>query len=136
MAGYSVLITKSAAKELEGVPARDRQRIVGKIRTLADTPRPTGAEKLSGEDKYRLRQGDYRILYGIVDADLIVTVVRIGNRRNGTRRQRPPHLRAGSTTHRREVEVVRHRRSLPSGPTPGASGGAWRIDRGPRGATR
>ena len=86
MASYNVLIAKSAAKELERVPTKDRQRIVAKISSLADDPRPVGAEKLSGEDKYRIRQGDYRILYEIVDSELIVTVVRIGNRREVYRR--------------------------------------------------
>lgn len=86
MASYSILLTKSAAKELESVPTKDRQRIVTRIGTLADNPRPVGAEKLSGDDKYRIRQGNYRILYVIVDAELIVTVVRIGNRREGYRR--------------------------------------------------
>jgi mRNA interferase RelE/StbE len=86
VASYSILIAKSAAKELERVPTKDRHRIVAKISALADNPRPVGAEKLSGEDKYRLRQGDYRILYEIVDATLIVTVVRIGNRREVYRR--------------------------------------------------
>ena len=75
-------MTRSAAKELERVPAKDRQRMVARIRSLAGNPRPVGAEKLSGEDKYRLRQGDYRILYEIADSALIVTVVRIGNRRD------------------------------------------------------
>jgi mRNA interferase RelE/StbE len=79
-------MTKSAAKELERVPTKDRRRMVAKIWTLAENPRPVGAEKLSGEDKYRVRQGNYRILYEIVDSDLIVTVVRIGNRREVYRR--------------------------------------------------
>ncbi len=86
MASYSVLMTKSAAKELERVPTKDRRRMVAKIWTLTENPRPVGAEKLSGEDKYRVRQGNYRILYEIVDSDLIVTVVRIGNRREVYRR--------------------------------------------------
>ena len=86
MASYSILFTRSAAKELERVPTKDRHRIVTRIGALADNPRPVGAEKLSGDDKYRIRQGDYRILYEIVDADLIVTVVRIGNRREVYRR--------------------------------------------------
>jgi mRNA interferase RelE/StbE len=86
VASYSILLTRSAAKELEGVPTKDRQRIVTKIRALAGNPRPAGAEKLSGDDKYRIRQGDYRILYEIVDEQLIVTVVRIGNRRDVYRR--------------------------------------------------
>jgi mRNA interferase RelE/StbE len=79
-------MTKSAAKELERVPTKDRRRMVAKIWTLTENPRPVGAEKLSGEDKYRVRQGNYRILYEIVDSDLIVTVVRIGNRREVYRR--------------------------------------------------
>ena len=86
MASYSILLTRSAAKELESVPTKGRQRIVAKIGTLADNPRPVGAEKLSGDDKYRIRQGNYRILYEIVDAELIVTVVRVGNRREVYRR--------------------------------------------------
>jgi mRNA interferase RelE/StbE len=63
-----------------------RQRIVTTIGSLAHNPRPVGVEKLSGDEKYRIRQGDYRILYEIVDATLIVTVVRIGNRREVYRR--------------------------------------------------
>lgn len=86
MASYNVLITKSASKELEAVPLKDRQRLVTRIRQLANDPRPSGCEKLSGEDKYRLRQGDYRILYEIIDADLMVTVVRIGDRKDVYRR--------------------------------------------------
>lgn len=86
MANYRILFTRSAAKELERVPTKDRHRLVTRIGALADNPRPVGAEKLSGDDKYRIRQGNYRILYEIVDADLIVTVVRIGNRRDVYRR--------------------------------------------------
>ncbi len=86
MASYSVLIVKSASKELEAVPAKERRRIVARIRALADDPRPPGCQKLSGEEKYRIRQGDYRILYEIVDDKLIVTVVRVGNRRDVYRR--------------------------------------------------
>lgn len=86
MASYSVLLTRSAAKELESVPPKDRKRIVTKIGALANHPRPAGVEKLSGEEKYRIRQGDYRILYEILDKELVVTVVRIGNRREVYRR--------------------------------------------------
>ena len=82
MASYKILIKRSAAKELEAVPLRDRRRLVTRIGALAANPRPAGAQKLSGEDKYRIRQGDYRILYEIVDEDLIVTVVRVGHRRD------------------------------------------------------
>jgi len=82
VASYRVLIKRSAAKELEAVPLKDRRRLVARIERLAANPRPVGAQKLSGEEKYRLRQGDYRILYEIVDDDLIITVVRVGHRRD------------------------------------------------------
>jgi len=80
VASYSLLIKPSAAKELEGLPGRDRKRAVSKIQRLAAEPRPTGAEKLSGQERYRLRQGDYRILYLIDDAETSVVVVRVGHR--------------------------------------------------------
>lgn len=79
-------MTRSAAKELDGVPTKDRQRIVRRIGALAENPRPEGAEKLSGDDKYRIRQGNHRVLYEIEDEVLIVTVVRIGNRKDVYRR--------------------------------------------------
>lgn len=82
MANYDLLIKRPAAKELEALPLKDRRRIVTRIQTLADDPRPPGAEKLSGEDKYRVRQGDYRVLYRIDDEGGTVTVVKIGNRKN------------------------------------------------------
>ena len=82
MESYNLLIRRSAAKEIEALPPKDRRRVVEKIQALADNPRPPGCEKLSGADKYRLRQGDYRILYEIPDRDLIVTVVKVGHRRD------------------------------------------------------
>ena len=81
MASYKILIKPSAAKELEAVPRKDRLRIVVKIRGLSSNPRPTGCEKLSGEEKYRIRQGDYRILYEIQDDEVIITIVKVGHRR-------------------------------------------------------
>ena len=82
MASYSVLIKRSAAKEIEALPLKDRRRVVAKIQALGADPRAEGCEKLSGEEKYRVRQGDYRILYEIRDTELIVTVVKVGNRRD------------------------------------------------------
>ena len=82
MASYKLVIRRSAGKEIEALPAKDRRRVVTKIQGLATNPRPVGCEKLSGEEKYRLRQGDFRILYEIVDRELIVTVVKVGNRRD------------------------------------------------------
>ncbi len=81
MASYRVLIKKSAAKELAAIESRDRVRIIERINSLAENPRQPGAEKLSGQDKYRFRQGDYRILYEIHDREVVVIVVKIGNRR-------------------------------------------------------
>lgn len=83
MARYRILIKPSAAKEIEGIPSKkDRRRIVERISELADRPRPPGCEKLSGQDKYRLRQGRYRILYSIEDQDLVVYVVKVGHRKD------------------------------------------------------
>lgn len=80
VASYRLLIKRSAAKELETRPLKDRRRIIHRIQGLATAPRPAGAEKLSGEEKYRVRQGDYRILFTIDDADRTVMVVKIGQR--------------------------------------------------------
>jgi len=82
VASYSLQIKRSAAKELEAVPLKDRRRIVTRIKGLRTEPRPPGCEKLSGDDKYLIRQGTYRILYEIQDQALIVTVVRVGDRRD------------------------------------------------------
>ena len=84
MASYKIVIKKSAAKELEEIAGRkDRQRLVTRINELAQNPRPFGAEKLSGtRDKYRIRQGNFRILYEIVDDLLTVNVVKIGDRKD------------------------------------------------------
>jgi len=80
---YELLIKASAAKELEAVGRKsDRTRIVDKIYTLKDDPRPQGCEKLTGQDRYRLRQGQFRILYVVDDDERVVTVVKIGHRRD------------------------------------------------------
>lgn len=81
MAGYSIFLKASAAKELEAIPKRDLQRIIERIAGLADDPRPTGSEKLSGQDRYRIRQGNYRIIYSIQDLELTIWVVKVGHRR-------------------------------------------------------
>ena len=82
MASYNLLIKPSAAKELENLPAKLRQKIARKIQALAGDPRHHGSEKLSGEDLYRIRQGDYRIVYGIEDKAPAIVVIRIGHRRD------------------------------------------------------
>ena len=82
MASYRLLIKPSAGKEIEALPKQDRRRIVAKIMSLSDDPRPPGCEKLSGHDQYRMRQGNYRILYEIHDLDLVVLIVKVGHRRD------------------------------------------------------
>ena len=81
MARFEILIKRSAAKEIEAISRqKDRQRIVRKISRLAENPRPPGCQKLSGRDRYRIRQGPYRIVYSIEDDRLIVYVVKVGHR--------------------------------------------------------
>jgi mRNA interferase RelE/StbE len=92
VASYRILIKPSAVKELEAIPEKDRsfdhaigvtqdrQVIVYRIQGLAENPRPPGCEKLSDQDKYRLRQGKYRILYQVHDDEVIVVVVRVAKR--------------------------------------------------------
>jgi mRNA interferase RelE/StbE len=84
VASYKLLIKPSAAKEIEAVdPKKDRQRIVASILALAEDPRPVGCEKLAGQsDRYRIRVGRYRIVYSIIDDELLVHVVRVGHRKD------------------------------------------------------
>lgn len=83
MAVYSLAVKKSAAKEIESIePAAVRRQIVARIRALAGTPRPAGAEKLAGSpDLLRVRQGPFRILYRIDDAEQRIEIVKVGHRR-------------------------------------------------------
>jgi mRNA interferase RelE/StbE len=84
VARYDVRLKASAAKEIEAIgQKRDRQRIVRRIRSLADDPRPPGCEKLVGQaDRYRVREGRYRIVYAVEDDALVVYVVRVGHRKD------------------------------------------------------
>lgn len=84
MAPYSLFIKPSAGKELEAAGARpDRIRIIAKIRDLAEEPRPQRSEKLAGyDDRYRVRQGNYRIVYAIDDKAGHVTIFKIGHRKD------------------------------------------------------
>jgi mRNA interferase RelE/StbE len=85
VASYSVFIKPSAVRDLKAVPLSDRRRLLAKIQHLASNPRPPGAEKLSGQEKYRLRQGDYRVLFSIDDGQSSVVVVKIAHRREAYR---------------------------------------------------
>ena len=82
MASYSIVFKQSVAKDFRQIPNKDIQRILKRIDSLGDDPRPVGAEKLSGDEKYRIRQGNYRILYTIEDEIVTVTVVKVGHRRD------------------------------------------------------
>ncbi|MET0514485.1 MAG: type II toxin-antitoxin system RelE/ParE family toxin [Nitrospiraceae bacterium] len=79
---YSVLLAPSAERQLKTLADPIQKRIVKRLRALQTYPRPAGVTKLVGEDDlYRIREGNYRIIYTIRDKDLIVLVVKIGNRK-------------------------------------------------------
>jgi len=78
---YSIEILKSAKKQLGRIQSNDQERIISEIRALALNPRPLGSIKLHGRDAWRIRVGDYRIIYEIKDSMLSVFVVAIGHRR-------------------------------------------------------
>jgi len=80
VASYKVVVKPSAAKELDKLPKRDLQKVASKIKKLAKEPRPVGSEKLSGQERYRIRQGNYRIIYSIEDVIKIVRVVKVAHR--------------------------------------------------------
>jgi len=83
VARYSVRIKNTARKELEDIGTKaDRRKITKRILSLADNPRPEGSMKLSGRNRYRLRQGNYRILYTVEDRVLVVQVIKIGHRKD------------------------------------------------------
>lgn len=83
MAAYRVQFKPSADKALSKLPVAVQRRIVAAVDALADDPRPAGAVKLTGEDElYRVRVGDYRIVYQVQDRALLVLVVRVGHRRD------------------------------------------------------
>lgn len=81
MANYRLVFKRSVAKDLRALPKADLAAVLQRIQALADEPRPPGCEKLSAQERYRVRQGVYRILYEIRDQELLVTVVKVGHRR-------------------------------------------------------
>ena len=81
MARYKLLFKASVTKDLRHIPKHDVATILRRMEALAKDPRPNGCEKLSGQERYRVRQGRYRIIYEIIDDQLVVTVVKIGHRR-------------------------------------------------------
>ena len=82
MGSFEIIFKQSVAKDLRQIPKKDVARILKRIDSLRAEPRPPGVEKLSGQEKYRIRQGVYRILYEIRNDELIVVVVKVGHRRD------------------------------------------------------
>ena len=82
MAEYEILFKESVWKDLKKIPRNDLKRIISRIEKLGDDPRPMGSEKLTGEELYRVRQGNYRIVYSIKDNELTVWVIKVGHRKD------------------------------------------------------
>ena len=82
MAGYRIFFKKSVEKDFTSIPKKDLNRILNRIKTLEENPRPVGCEKLTDKEKYRLRQGRYRIVYSIQDDELTVWIVKVGHRKD------------------------------------------------------
>ena len=81
MARYELRFKNSVIKDLRALPRSDVAKVLERIDALRDDPRPPGSEKLSTQERYRVRQGSYRILYEIEDQQVVVTVVKVGHRR-------------------------------------------------------
>lgn len=86
MANYSLTFKKSVAKDLRSIPNKDVKRILKCIESLRENPRADGCIKLSGQERYRVRQGIYRIIYEIQDSELIVMVVKVAHRGDAYRK--------------------------------------------------
>jgi mRNA interferase RelE/StbE len=82
MESYKIGFRASAEKELRKLPASDLARLIECISSLGGNPRPQGSLKLSQGEKFRLRQGDYRIVYSVDDDEKAVLIVKIGHRRD------------------------------------------------------
>lgn len=82
MAVYKVYLRESVEKGLNTIPKKDLKRILQWIKMVEDNPRPSGCEKLTGEERYRFRQGTTRIVYSIQGYKLTVWIVKVGHRKN------------------------------------------------------
>lgn len=81
MVSYELVFKKSVAKDLRSIPKKEVARLLRRMESLRHDPRPPGSEKLSGRERYRIRQGVYRIIYEVTDEALIVTVVKVAHRK-------------------------------------------------------
>jgi mRNA interferase RelE/StbE len=82
MAKYSILFKRSVWKDFESIPKNDLKKILKAIKSLSKDPRPLGYQKLCSQERYRLRQGRYRINYSIQDNELTVWVIKVGHRKD------------------------------------------------------
>jgi len=82
MAAYKIFFKRSVEKDFKSIPKKDLKKILDRIEMLAEDPRPSGSEKLTGQERYRVRQGLYRIVYSVQDNELTVWVVKVGHRKD------------------------------------------------------
>lgn len=82
MGKYSIFFRKSVEKDLSNIPKKDVGKILKCVKSLVNDPRPAGCEKLTGQERYRLRQGQYRIVYSIQDEELTIWIVTVGHRKD------------------------------------------------------
>lgn len=82
MAGYEIFFRESVWKELKKVPKADLKKILSRIEQIGNDPRPMGCEKLTSHELYRIRQGNYRVVYSIQDNELTLWVVTVGHRKD------------------------------------------------------
>ena len=79
MAEYKIYFRESVEKDLATIPKSDLKKILQRIKGLSENPRPSGSEKLTGQERYRVRQGHYRIVYSVQDRELTVWIVKVGH---------------------------------------------------------
>ena len=82
MAEYEIYFKESVEKDIRAIPKKDLKKIIQCIEGLSKDPRPPGHEKLTGQERYRVRQGLYRIIYSIQGKELIIWVVNVGHRKD------------------------------------------------------
>jgi mRNA interferase RelE/StbE len=82
MAVYKIYFRASVEKDFAIIPKSDLKKILQRISALTEDPQPLGCEKLTGQERYRIRQGRYRIVYSIQDKELTVWVVKVGHRKD------------------------------------------------------
>ncbi|MDZ7580037.1 MAG: type II toxin-antitoxin system RelE/ParE family toxin [Deltaproteobacteria bacterium] len=82
MAEYEIFFKDSVWKELKKIPKNDLKKIISRVEQLGNDPRPMGCEKLTDHELYRIRQGNYRIVYSVQDKKLTVWVIKVGHRKD------------------------------------------------------